>query len=81
LIIPHFTHISTFSAEDEFVDLGMKTEASLGLPAARRALKNGSHPMGDLRVADIVSISDQLRAATSARSLGTNLAYYRVKIR
>jgi hypothetical protein len=71
LIIPHFTHMSTFSADVELALLGIKTEASFGLPAARRALKNGSQPMGDLRVVEIVSISDHDRAATRARSLET----------
>jgi hypothetical protein len=71
LIIPHLTHMSTFSADVELVLLGMKTEASLGLPAASKALKNGSQPIGDLRVVEMVSISDHDRAATRARSLET----------
>ncbi len=74
LIIPHLTHISTFSADVEFVLLGIKTDASRGLPAASKALKNGSQPIGDLRVAEIVSISDHERAATKARSLESSLS-------
>jgi len=69
LIIPHLTHISTLSAGVALVHFGMKTEASFGFPAESRALKKGSHPIGDLRVLDRVSISDQAREAMCARSL------------
>lgn len=54
--------------------LGMKTAASLGLPAERIRAKKGSQPMGDLRVLERVSSSAQSRLATKARSLGRVLA-------
>lgn len=41
LTMPHFSHISMRSLGGRDVHLGMKTEASLGLPEARRALKYG----------------------------------------